>query len=173
MQSRNNPPSFPQEVEEPCRGANFQRPQEGENGWDGAPDTQPGAGERSARERSGEFEGVEREIVGREQHAAQRSRGAARPGGPTTSRVEPSAEGGAPGGSPRGAPAAGDVPPLADILAHLDSDEYLDTLNQLAESLLQEIDAAAPREAQDVSTLQLSMQYAYAIMQGFPRNIFL
>lgn len=59
--------------------------------------------------------------------------------------------GGASGGDPRGAPAADDVPPLADLLAHLDSDDYLDSLHELADSLLREIDAAAAGEAADVS----------------------
>ncbi|CAH1646274.1 unnamed protein product [Spodoptera littoralis] len=53
------------------------------------------------------------------------------------------AEGRAPDGTPGGAPAAGDVSPLADLLAHFDSDEYLDTLTQLADSLFKEIDANA------------------------------
>ncbi|KAH9629400.1 hypothetical protein HF086_013314 [Spodoptera exigua] len=52
-------------------------------------------------------------------------------------------EGRAPDGTPGGAPAAGDVSPLADLLAHFDSDEYLDTLTQLADSLFKEIDANA------------------------------
>ncbi|KAI5634659.1 basic region leucine zipper domain-containing protein [Phthorimaea operculella] len=69
-----------------------------------------------------------------------------------TSRVYSSAEGGPPAGGPRGAPAAcGDVAPLADILAHLDSDEYLDTLHQLADSLLREIDEGAAGEARNVA----------------------
>lgn len=41
--------------------------------------------------------------------------------------------------------------PLTDILAHLDSDEYLDTLHQLADSLLKEIDAGATGATQDVA----------------------
>lgn len=146
-------PSSLQEAEEPRRGANVARPQEGQDGRDGAPHPATGGEERAAYERSWEPEGTQWEIVGRERDVAHRSGGAARPGGPTTGRVDPSAEGGAPGGAPRGSPAAGDVSPLADILAHLDSEEYLDTLNQLAESLLKEIDAAAPGEAQDVSAL--------------------
>ncbi|CAK1552591.1 unnamed protein product [Leptosia nina] len=60
-------------------------------------------------------------------------------------------KGGAPVGDPRGTPVAGDVSPLADILAHLESEEYLDTLNQLADSLLKEIDASAAGEAQNES----------------------
>lgn len=63
----------------------------------------------------------------------------------------PSAAGGAPGGDPRHTPPLGDVPALSDILAHLDSPEYLDTLNQLAESLLKEIDANSPGAPEDVS----------------------
>ncbi|CAH0406660.1 unnamed protein product [Chilo suppressalis] len=59
--------------------------------------------------------------------------------------------GGAPDGDPRGTPAAGDVPALADLLQHLDSEEYLDTLHQLADSLLKEIDAGAAGAPEDVT----------------------
>ncbi|CAB3234647.1 unnamed protein product [Arctia plantaginis] len=58
-------------------------------------------------------------------------------------------EGRAPDGDPRGTPAAGDVSPIADLLAHFESEEYLDTLHQLADSLLKEIDASAAGAAQD------------------------
>lgn len=69
----------------------------------------------------------------------------------------PSAAGGAPGGDPRHTSTTSDVPALSDILAHLDSPEYLDTLNQLAESLLKEIDANSTGASEDVSTY-LNMQ---------------
>lgn len=98
----------------------------------------------------GELKSSKRASAERERVAPQRGGGAARRGGPRTSSVS-SAEGRAPAGEPRGAPAAGDVPPLADLLAHLDSEEYLDTLNQLADSLLKEIDAGAAGADEDVS----------------------
>ncbi|CAH2217328.1 jg5638 [Pararge aegeria aegeria] len=97
-----------------------------------------------------EMESDEREVAQRERIVTQRGRGAERRGCPETSRVSSSAEGGAPDGDPRGAPAADDVSPLADLLAHLDSDDYLDSLHQLADSLLKEIDASAAGEVADV-----------------------
>ncbi|XP_045784271.1 uncharacterized protein LOC123880266 isoform X2 [Maniola jurtina] len=80
------------------------------------------------------------------ENAALRSEAAAR----TVAEAPRPAEGGASDGDPRGAPAADDVSPLADLLASLDSDDYLDQLHQLADSLLKEISAAAPGETADV-----------------------
>lgn len=61
--------------------------------------------------------------------------------------------GGAPDGEPRGAHADGDTSNLAELLAHLDSPEYLDTLHELADSLLKEITANSPGEDKHVSIL--------------------
>ncbi|XP_047528155.1 uncharacterized protein LOC125064893 isoform X1 [Vanessa atalanta] len=80
------------------------------------------------------------------ENATLRSETAAR----TVAGTPRPAEGGAPDGDPRGAPAAGDVPPLADLLAHLDSEEYLDTLHQLADSLLKEFDTSPAAEIEDI-----------------------
>lgn len=81
------------------------------------------------------------------ENAALRSEAAAR----TVAGAPGPAEGRAPAGDPRGAHAADDVAPLADILAHLDSEEYLDSLHQLADSLLQEIGASVAGAAEHVS----------------------
>lgn len=94
--------------------------------------------------------GTERASVKWEHEATQWGGGSHRRGSPGTSSVSASAEGGAPVGGAGGAPAAGDVP-LADILAQFESEEYLDTLQQLANSLLQEIGTNSAGATQDVS----------------------
>lgn len=143
--------TFEQEAEEPCGGADIARQEESENGRYGEQYTEVGWREWAAHKWGGQSEGVERKVVERKHNAPQRGSGAERRGDPSTSRVYSSAEGGVPDGAPCGAPAASDVPPLTDLLAHLDSEEYLDTLHQLAESLLQEIDASSSGENENVS----------------------
>lgn len=138
------------EIKESRGSTNIARQEKGQNGRDGTSPTGVHGGEQTVDERGGEFEGVERALAQRERCVTQRGGGADRRGGPRTGRVS-SAEGRAPAGDPRGAHAADDVAPLADILAHLDSEEYLDSLHQLADSLLQEIGASVAGAAEHVS----------------------